>query len=335
VPEQLEALQHRKADLEAAVADVEPGSEDHGRLCEELDEIDRQIAAATAAEAATIDVTAVEDDEEPEAPAGKDLVVADPTDRHEVFVVLDRHDEDLIVAEMQRRLTKTLLYDFPQDGSRVVDLSVYGVRECVRLLNNTGRCKIRVDADHVAFEEVHEDGQEWVVATAYAVDDNTGYGVFGTAAQPKRLKLKEHTARKKREKGDHVAEDNTVWDKFARAKALSKAQRNALAAHIPEGLRQTLIAQYKGDADAIRHIAAGPGAEQLAELPPPLNDERAEELKAKARAVFQQLRDADPLKVLPAQFHANLTRAEHSHDRLEDFIAYLEGKLAEAGGVAA
>ena len=44
---------------------------------------------------------------------------------------------------------------------------------------------------------------------------------------------------------------------------------------------------------------------------------------------FDQLREADPLSVLPAAYHAYLTRAEHSHERLDDFLGYLRDKLEE------
>lgn len=317
-------LQHQLADLEAAAADAE--GDDAVELSQKIRELRLDLAALEAVTPADADDL---------RPAGAELVVADPSDEHEVFLVLDRHDEDLIVQELQRRVVKTMLYDFTQAGSRLVDLSSKGVNECIRLMNRTGKCAIRVLPTMLSIEETIEDGEEWVTATVYAEDAKTQQGHFGTASQPKRMKVRSSTAERYRREGKQIGADDTVWDKFARAKAMSKAQRNALAAHIPETMRQTLIAQYTGNEEAIRVIKAGAGAAQVAELPPPLTDEKAEALKARAREVFQEIREHDPLKLLPAQFHVNLTKVEHSHERLEDFVGMLEQKRDEAKAAVA
>lgn len=313
-----EDLEHRLLDLETLAGEAE--GEEAVELAQSIRQLKLEIAALEA-------VTPAE--AEDFRPRGTDLVVADPSDEHEVFLVLDRHDEDLIVQELQRRVVRTMLYDFTQGGSRLVDLSSKGVNECVRLMNRTGKCAIRVLPTMLSIEETIEDGEEWVTATVYAEDAKTGQGHFGTASQPKRMKVRASTAKRYRDDGKAIGADDTVWDKFARAKAMSKAQRNALAGHIPETMRQTLIAQYTGDDQALRVIKAGAGAQQVAELPPPLTDERAEALKARAREVFAEIRERDPLKLLPATFHAYLSRAEHSHERLADFVTFLEAKRDE------
>ena len=319
-----EELEHQLADLEAAATDAEGDAA--VELSRQIREVRLEIAALEAV---------TPEEAEDFRPTGGELVVANPGEEHEVFVVLSRHDEDLIVQELQRRVLKTMLYDFPKDGKRLVDLSVVGVNECVRLMNRTGKCSIRVVPGSLAIEETFEDGEEWVIATVYAEDAKTGQGTYGTAAQPKRMKLKADTAAKRRRDGKPVGQDDTIWDNFARTKAISKAQRNAMADHIPETLRQTLIAQYRGDDAALKVIQAGAGAAELAELPPPLQTPEADVLRARAREVYAQLREVAPLALLPAAFHAYMTRSEHELERLSEFVGYLEQKLDEAKAAAA
>jgi hypothetical protein len=247
-------------------------------------------------------------------PTPGELVVRD---RDDVFRVMDRADEEQILEELQGNLLKTMLYSFSQGGSNVTDLSYAGVMEAIRQLNAHGH-RIRIGRLEELTETV-EDEETYYKAVVYAEDERTGMGQFGLAKQPKH---------KKRKGG------KTERDPFAETIALNKAQRNALRPFVPEKWRQTLIAQYHGDTDRERKLKAGAGAEQLAELPPPLTDERAEALKAKARELYDELKQVSRQAVLPAQFHAYLTRAEHSHERLEEFIGYLCGKLEEAQAAA-
>jgi hypothetical protein len=270
-----------------------------------------------------VDGQVTEEEAEEFKPSGSELVVRDPGDEHEIFRVLDAHDEQQIIEEFQRRALDVMLYDFTQGGKQLIDLSYAGVNEAIRLMNSTGKVKIAVDRDafggrgfdeQVVTEDAGNGPEDFYVVTVYARDEVTGYGQFGTSSEPKLQRLKN---------------GKTRWDVFARTKALNKAQRNALKTMIPEQLRQTLIAQYKGDDVALKRIKAGAGAAAVAELPPPLTDPEAEALKARAREVYQEIRKVSPTAMLPAVFHAYLSRAEHSMDRLRDYVAYLEDKLGE------
>ena len=265
-----------------------------------------------------------------EQPSGSELVVLDPTDRAAVLTVVDRHDEAMIVEELQRRALRVMLYSFPMDGTDVTDLSYLGVNEAVRVMNDRGKWRITIDRHSLKVESVMEDvgyGPEpcWT-ATVYAVNTNTDYGQFGSFTQPKRMRLKDkRKVQSRKNRGEYVDENDTIADNFSRQKAINKAQRNALRVHIPETMRQTLIAQYQGDPERVRRIEAGAGAEKLAELPPPLTDERAEAQKAQARALFDRIRELHPTAILlPASFHVYLRDAEHSHERLDDFLKYLQ-----------
>jgi hypothetical protein len=268
-----------------------------------------------------------------EEPSGSELVVRDIGDRQEFVTVVDRHDEAMIVQELQRRTLKVMLYSFRQDGHTIVDLSYLGVNEAVRVMNDSRKWEVTIDPGSLVVESVMEDlgdGEEpcWT-ATVYAVNRITSYGQYGTFTQPKRIHLSDaRKIAKRREKKEEP--HDSVADKFARQKAINKAQRNALRVHIPETMRQTIIAQYQGDPERIKRIEVGAGAEAMADLPPPLVDEKAEAQKAQARELFDSIREIGPLILLPAVFHKYLRDAEHSHERLEDFLGYLRDVLERA-----
>lgn len=266
--------------------------------------------------------------------AGGELVVRDPGDRHDAILTLDRHVENEILDEWQSRALKVMLYELPLDGGQQVDLSYQGVNEGIRLLNYMGgqRIRIRPDVLHVETETI--DGEEYVVATVMAENEANGYAQFGTATEPRYMKLTPAKQKKYREKGKPVREDGTIFDLFARTKAINKAQRNALKTQIPEQMRQTMIAMFKNDPDRVKVLRVGAGAESAEELPPPLTDDRANELRDRARALYSEIKEHAPgglaIGYPPAKFHNGLARSEWSHERLEEFCAALEQALEKA-----
>lgn len=241
---------------------------------------------------------------------GAELVVVDQSD---VFEVLDRHDENMVLEELQKRGVKALFYDFGSGNNRVVDLSIKGVLECVGLMNRTGKCRIAVDPQSAVIGLEEQDGKRYVTARVYAIDAVTGFGVFGMAKQPLYMEL-----RGGKEK----------WDPFAETKALNKAQRNALGMLIPQKIRLAMVAMAKKDTGLAREIAFGVGAAQQAELPPPLADERANALVAECRDLFRRLAAVNPQAMMPGQFGVGLARSQHSHDVLETFRDELAARLA-------
>jgi hypothetical protein len=52
------------------------------------------------------------------------------------------------------------------------------------------------------------------------------------------------------------------------------------------------------------------------------------ELKERIRATFKEIRDVDPMALLPGQFNAKLRRTEHEHEAMEELLAALEAQLA-------
>lgn len=269
------------------------------------------------------------------APHGTELVIANPEEELGVFEALDRHDEEQVLMFLQQRAVAEWFYKFPQDGQLVVDLSIKGVFDTVAAMNRTGKCRLRIIPGSLQGATVDEDGQTFYEATVWAEDQVSGAVYSGHSYEPKRKKLKDSTAAKYRKDGKPVGEDNTVWNPFAKTIAVNKAERNALAKFIPQRVRLTLIAQFLNQPGRIREIKAGVGAEQTAELPPPLTDDRARELKERIRAVYLEIREVNRLAVLPGQFNAKLSRAEYEHARLEELLAELESRLEHERSVVA
>ena len=249
-------------------------------------------------------------------PTGTDLVVVDEGSGQEVFAVLDRHDEDAVLAELSSRAHKRLFYDF--DGK--VDLSIHGVLECIGLMNRTGKARIAVDPSSASMtREVIADA-EYIVARVYARDAISGSGVFGVAKQPVYMQLRNGSEQ---------------FDVFAETKALNKAQRNALGMLIPQKIRAALVAQARGDVALVREIQHGVGARAVAELPPPLDDEKARALIARCRELYDEIRGVNFKAMMPGRFGIGLQRATHSHDLLETFVGELEAILEHEKGAVA
>lgn len=157
-----------------------------------------------------------------------DLVVPD-SEQGSVFRVLDRHDEDLIAAEIQGELIATMAYEFEVAGRKVRGLSIAGVNGAVRDMNARGMARITCPPTvPPRFEEItDEDGDAAWECTVYATDELVGGGAWGIASQKKAQRLRA---------------GGTRADTFAKRVALSKAQRNAKAQLIPERLKAEIVA---------------------------------------------------------------------------------------------
>jgi hypothetical protein len=265
----------------------------------------------------------------PTAPPALPLVEGD------LYQALSAADERQIMAELEGRAVKTMVYSFRQDGKPATGLSWVGVQEAVRQMNTRNMGRIAVTDFEPTFETVvidvdtgktDEDGQpiteprEAVRVRVYARDEVYGTARWGTATQLRSFKLKDKRDKKGR----------PIWkpDQFADAKALSKAQRNAMEGMLPLELVEELKALYLGQG-RVEYIEAS--AIDVTDLPPPLTDDRAKKLTDEIRELYDRLKRDAGLKVLPpAEFHRYMAAAEHSHDRLEDFKAFLIQRVEEA-----
>lgn len=260
-------------------------------------------------------------------PSAGELVVRDPDDRYEVAQVLDQHDVAQILMLAQQQLIKKSLYDFPQGGERIVDLSLEGVNEVVRLMNSTGKMRAAIDPNSLKIEREVQDGVPMIVATVYAHDPISGFGFFGTSSEPERMKLTDAKANQRRQDGKVVADDNTIFDVFARAKATGKAQRNALKRFVPEEVRQTLIAQYLGDSRRIERVQTVSEVKAL-EAAPPLTDPVAVELRERCDALYAEIRELaggrGKAALTPATYQAYMLQSQGAMDTLERMVRWLE-----------
>ena len=277
------------------------------------------------------------DPKEAKAPPSHELVPAYPED---VYRALSAADERQIVQELQGAAPKEMLYSFMQDGNRVLGLSWKGVREAVRVFNVRGKGRIRISEKVVPiFEDVtvsvntgkrNDTGQpiiedrRAVSCLVYAVDEMHGGGNYGTATQLHEFKLSERNKRGKDKEG------NPIWmpDPFARTKALSKAERNALEPFIPLELVEELKVLYLGQGKV--EYLPGIGAE-VAEPRPALDDPKGEALIAECRELYAELKRIAGLAVLPpARFDGYLRGVWHSQQRLEDYAEHLRTLIADA-----
>lgn len=252
---------------------------------------------------------------EPSASSSTDIAtVDDPA----VYQALTAADERQIQAEIEGRALGSMLYSYKQGGETVTGLSWKGVQEAIRAMNTRGLGRIKVTSRPPVFEEitVKADGEQRkaVRCTVYAEDEIHGSGRWGTATQTREMKAK----------------GEWVDDTFADAKALSKAQRNAMEGMLPLALVEELKAAYLGEG-SVEYINST--AVDVTELPPALTDERAEQLGDEIRSLYEDFKRAHPegLKAMPpAAFNRYYVAAQHSHERLEDFKAHMAQQVEEA-----
>ena len=270
----------------------------------------------------------------PDSPAPMDLAV--PEDQR-VYQALTAADERQIIAEIEGRALGAMVYSFPSEGGKATGLSWKGVQEAVRQMNtrNMGRIKIAREPSP-SFEEITvevdtgkrgDDGQPIkesrcaVRCTVYGEDQVYGSARFGTATQ-----LRDFKSKKKDKKG------NPIWfsDSFADAKALSKAQRNAMEGMLPLELVEELKAAYigKGSVEYIDAVAV-----DVTDMPPALDDEKAKTVGDEIRSLYAHFKKVHPegMKAMPpAEFNRYFVAAQHSHERLEDFKSHMEQRVEEA-----
>src|SRR5262245_26262504 len=226
---------------------------------------------------------------------------------------MDRADEVMILDEIQGRALDKWVYSFESGGKLVTELTVHGVNECIRVMNERGGTRVGISDQPPLIETVNEGEKRSYQALVYAVDHRTGVGHWGLAIEPAMMALKGGKEKP---------------DKFAKTKALNKAERNALRKHLPAELTEHLIAQAlgQGRVQRLQPAATTPAAE--IEEKPVLDDEKAEALKTKIRALYADLKELNRMVVPPGQYNTLLASAERdSHERLEELRDHIESAL--------
>ena len=162
----------------------------------------------------------------------------------QVYTLMDRKDAELIEATLKGIVAPDkLVYRFKvkvREGDQVVErevkgLTALGIREVVHYLNAEKQAGITVLPNVRVTKEVIA-GEEYIVAMAIA-RDRYGNCWAGAAQQPVKMKVT------RRDKQGNTYEVEVI-DPFAVAKAVTKAQRNALRGLFPEPIVVELIERF-------------------------------------------------------------------------------------------
>lgn len=296
------------ADLRDAVVAAQDAAGDPDPFASVADEQADRPDPVEPVEGEVVDVQVVEDVAPAEHPPADQLSDEAARDQYRAMALAD---EQQVVDEMQGRALDVMVYSFQPKGSNapVTGLSWKGIREVVRTLNARGYTRLKIAKEpKPVFEDVltEEGDPAWQVAV-YAEDERNGGGSWGVAAQPKAMKLRN---------------GSTKPDPFAKTKALSKAQRNALESLLPAQLVEALKAQYHGEGRV--KMLPGTISDAPSDRPPPLTDDRAKDQIATCRSVFDEIKRLNRLLLPPGKFNVLIRGAEHDHGRLDDLIEHLE-----------
>ena len=304
--------------LRDAVVAAQDAAGDPDPFASVADEQADRPDAVEPVEGEVVDVQVVEDVAPAEHPPADQLSDEAARDQYRAMALAD---EQQVVDEMQGRALDVMVYSFQPKGSNapVTGLSWKGIREVVRTLNARGYTRLKIAKEpRPVFEDVltEEGDPAWQVAV-YAEDERNGGGSWGVAAQPKAMKLRN---------------GSTKPDPFAKTKALSKAQRNALESLLPAELVEALKAQYHGQGRV--KMLPGTLSDAPDDRPPALTDDRAKDQIATCRSVFDEIKALNRLLLPPGKFNVLVRDAEHDHGRLDDLIAHLESLRDQEGEIA-
>lgn len=194
--------------------------------------------------------------------------------RSEDFALMERRDEEQILAELKGAYLQEFVYDFTVGSRKVTGLSWAGVKEIAYRMGG-----VRVDD-----LDIQDKGEYWIV-TAKAVDVTRNASRFGVSTQSKVMKLRS---------GESVPDD------FAVQKAVSKAQRNAIRALIPEVFVKTCLAQFLAEKGQVPPIIKESSATEL----PPRKVDTASSVKPPESPAYKPHRFDKPSPADEAQGNA-------------------------------
>lgn len=185
------------------------GKEDTERP-DDAEEIDEELRKALEADGKE---TALEKAEQHSQDAVLAIEAEVAPDGASPYVMMDRKDEEQILAELDgipAPVLEEMVYSFTSGGGKVTGLSW------------TGTKALAIEAGHYSIDDlkISETPASFRVL-ARAKDINRNVAFYGVAEQKKMMKLRD---------------GKEIEDPFALQKATSKAQRNALQALLPKKL---------------------------------------------------------------------------------------------------
>jgi len=143
-----------------------------------------------------------------------------PASEAESFQLMERRDEEQIVAALEGKYLDEFVYSFQQGGKTVEGLSWVGIQEAARAYGG-----IQCSIEKMKIEETEKE----IVVMLEAVDTQTNSSAIGVSSQAKMMK----TSR------------GIMEDTFARQKAVAKAQRNAKRQLLPQALLRQWIEKHR------------------------------------------------------------------------------------------
>jgi hypothetical protein len=207
----------------------------------------------------------------------------------QVYTLMDRKDAELIEATLKGIVAPDkLVYRFKvkvREGDQIVErevkgLTALGIREVVHYLNKEKQAGIAILPNVRVSKEVIA-GEEYIVATAIARDRH-GNCWAGAAQQPVKMRVT------RRDKQGNLYETEVI-DPFAVAKAVTKAQRNALRGLFPEPIVVELIDRFTNEGKVEDITLNGAQAQPAPTTPatPKVEPTPEEELRQTWRQIYR------------------------------------------------
>ena len=150
-----------------------------------------------------------------------DKILRDKSEAHDIMNI---KDDQQVLAEIQGQFLEEFVYNFKTKGGEVTGLSWAGTKEIARRQGN-------ISIENIDISET--DNTFRVLAKAKDITRNVT--MFGVAEQSKKLKLKTGVE---------------IEDLHSLSKCVSRSQRNAIRALIPEMFIKEMIKQFLKDKNA-------------------------------------------------------------------------------------
>lgn len=166
--------------------------------------------------------------------------------RYDPFAAMDRLDDEAILAELEGRVMKALVYSFNQGGQTVTGLSKVGVDAVVREMAKQHEVIRELEC---TFQDFGEDALFTAKAGRYVVKFDEQKGVAAEVLLDTRIGTKRQWKKMKTKRG---IEDNPFWYEQGSMKAL----RNANMRLLREDLKQQIIAKAQATEGAVREVKA-------------------------------------------------------------------------------
>jgi len=155
-----------------------------------------------------------------------------PTEKVDEFSIFEKLDEQQIVEELEGKVITEYFYSFLVGGREVTGISWAGIKAVARFMSmqNSQHGLGGIEVLPIDIEKDIKETDQYIIATARAVDHGAGLSMVGISKQPKYITRKDGTQ---------------ALDEFALVKACSKAMRNAIRALIPESIIIEMYNKWK------------------------------------------------------------------------------------------